>query len=123
LFELEGSSSLAFLEQFGQMPLPPYISYTKEKEQRYQTHFAQEIGSAAAPTASLHFTPELLEHLQEKGVECSFSVLHVGLGTFKPVSVSDIRQHPIHPEGMIVDWQIFTTLVHRKRAKKNLIPV
>lgn len=123
LFKLVGDSSLEFLERFGQMPLPPYIHYSKEKEQWYQTHFAQEIGSAAAPTASLHFTPELLNLLKQQWVEISFSLLHVGLGTFKPVYVQDIRDHPIHQETMIVEWNIFEKIFYWKRGNKNIIPV
>jgi S-adenosylmethionine:tRNA ribosyltransferase-isomerase len=123
LFELEGREVVAFLEQYGQMPLPPYIQYAEEKEKRYQTHFAQELGSAAAPTASLHFTPELLEALQKKGVGISFSTLHVGLGTFKPVYCEDIRSHPIHQETMIIDGELWETIAKWKKEEKNLIPV
>ncbi|PLR93740.1 tRNA preQ1(34) S-adenosylmethionine ribosyltransferase-isomerase QueA [Bacillus sp. T33-2] len=86
------------LDQLGEMPLPPYIKEQLEDKDRYQTVFAKERGSAAAPTAGLHFTEELLEQLQEKGVHIAFITLHVGLGTFRPVSVDSIEEHEMHAE-------------------------
>lgn len=86
------------LEQVGQMPLPPYIKAKLENQERYQTVYSQEPGSAAAPTAGLHFTPGLLEKLQGKGVELGFVTLHVGLGTFRPVSTERITDHKMHAE-------------------------
>ena len=80
------------------MPLPPYIKETLEDRDRYQTVYAKEIGSAAAPTAGLHFTEELLEKLKQKGVELAFITLHVGLGTFRPVSADTIEEHHMHAE-------------------------
>lgn len=123
LFSLEGMELFDFLEQYGEMPLPPYITYTKEKEQRYQTYFAENIWSAAAPTASLHFTKELLEKFNEKEIPYHFFTLHVGLGTFKPVYVEDIRKHPIHQETMLVEKKVFEIIYQRKKEKKNLIAV
>ncbi|MDR7001514.1 tRNA preQ1(34) S-adenosylmethionine ribosyltransferase-isomerase QueA [Neobacillus niacini] len=90
------------LDQLGEMPLPPYIKEQLEDRDRYQTVFAREPGSAAAPTAGLHFTEELLEEIKEKGVHIAFITLHVGLGTFRPVSVEDILEHDMHSEYYMV---------------------
>lgn len=89
---------LEVLESLGEMPLPPYIKEKLEDKERYQTVYAKENGSAAAPTAGLHFTPELLEQIEAKGVELVFLTLHVGLGTFRPVSVDNIEEHKMHAE-------------------------
>ncbi|VXB86509.1 S-adenosylmethionine tRNA ribosyltransferase-isomerase [Bacillus sp. 349Y] len=86
------------LEELGEMPLPPYIRERLEEQDRYQTVYAKERGSAAAPTAGLHFTQELLEELKQKGVHIAFITLHVGLGTFRPVSVDSIEDHDMHSE-------------------------
>lgn len=86
------------LEQLGEMPLPPYIKEQLDDRDRYQTVFAREPGSAAAPTAGLHFTEELLNEVKEKGVHVAFITLHVGLGTFRPVSVDDVLEHDMHSE-------------------------
>lgn len=86
------------LDQIGQMPLPPYIKEKLEDQERYQTVYSRESGSAAAPTAGLHFTPELLEAIQAKGVSLGFVTLHVGLGTFRPVSAEKITDHKMHAE-------------------------
>jgi S-adenosylmethionine:tRNA ribosyltransferase-isomerase len=86
------------LEQLGEMPLPPYIKERLDDQERYQTVFAREQGSAAAPTAGLHFTKEMLEQLKTKGVHIAFLTLHVGLGTFRPVSVDDLEEHDMHSE-------------------------
>lgn len=86
------------LDQLGQMPLPPYITHQLEDKNRYQTVYAKHSGSAAAPTAGLHFTPELLEKIKEKGVEIAHVTLHVGLGTFRPVKVENILEHHMHSE-------------------------
>jgi S-adenosylmethionine:tRNA ribosyltransferase-isomerase len=86
------------LDRAGQMPLPPYITERLEDRERYQTVYAKERGSAAAPTAGLHFTEELLDRIREKGVAIVDILLHVGLGTFRPVSVENIEDHPMHSE-------------------------
>jgi S-adenosylmethionine:tRNA ribosyltransferase-isomerase len=86
------------LDQLGEMPLPPYIKEQLEDRDRYQTVYAREPGSAAAPTAGLHFTDELLQQLKDKGVHIAFITLHVGLGTFRPVNVEDILEHEMHLE-------------------------
>jgi S-adenosylmethionine:tRNA ribosyltransferase-isomerase len=89
---------LEILESLGEMPLPPYIKETLDDQERYQTVYAKEVGSAAAPTAGLHFTAELLEEVAQKGVKIVYLTLHVGLGTFRPVSVDDIASHEMHSE-------------------------
>ncbi|MBT2688058.1 tRNA preQ1(34) S-adenosylmethionine ribosyltransferase-isomerase QueA [Bacillus sp. ISL-47] len=86
------------LEQLGEMPLPPYIKEQLDDRERYQTVFARERGSAAAPTAGLHFTEQLLDEIKEMGVHVAFITLHVGLGTFRPVSVEDLNEHEMHAE-------------------------
>lgn len=86
------------LDQLGQMPLPPYITHQLEDKNRYQTVYAKHSGSAAAPTAGLHFTPELLEKIEKKGIDIAKVTLHVGLGTFRPVKVDDILEHHMHSE-------------------------
>lgn len=80
------------------MPLPPYITEKLEDRERYQTVYSKEQGSAAAPTAGLHFTKELLEKVKEKGVNIAYVTLHVGLGTFRPVKVDDVNEHVMHSE-------------------------
>lgn len=86
------------LDKLGQMPLPPYIRERLEDKERYQTVYSKENGSAAAPTAGLHFTEELLKKIKDKGVKIAFVTLHVGLGTFRPVKVENIEEHPMHSE-------------------------
>ena len=86
------------LDKIGQMPLPPYIKEKLEDKERYQTVYSKEVGSAAAPTAGLHFTPELLDRLKNKGIELGYVTLHVGLGTFRPVSAETITDHKMHAE-------------------------
>lgn len=96
-FEYEGIFE-EILDQLGQMPLPPYITHQLEDKNRYQTVYAKHSGSAAAPTAGLHFTPELLEQIKAKGVDIAHVTLHVGLGTFRPVKVDDVLDHHMHSE-------------------------
>ena len=91
------------LDQLGQMPLPPYITHQLEDRSRYNTVYAAHEGSAAAPTAGLHFTPKLLKEIQEKGVDIARVTLHVGLGTFRPVKVEDVTEHHMHSEFYMVD--------------------
>ena len=91
------------LDQFGEMPLPPYITHKLKDKNRYQTVYAKHEGSAAAPTAGLHFTPELLEQVKEMGVNIAHVTLHVGLGTFRPVKVDDVEKHHMHSEFYIVE--------------------
>ena len=86
------------LDKVGQMPLPPYITKKLEDKERYQTVYSRELGSAAAPTAGLHFTPELMRKIENKGVKIGYVTLHVGLGTFRPVKVDDVTRHKMHSE-------------------------
>ncbi len=92
----------ATLSEIGQMPLPPYIKEKLQDKERYQTVYSKNLGSAAAPTAGLHFTNELLEELKEMGVKIAFVTLHVGLGTFRPVKVDDVSNHKMHTEEYFV---------------------
>ena len=101
-FEYEGFFE-EILDQLGQMPLPPYITHRLEDKNRYQTVYAKHDGSAAAPTAGLHFTPELLEIIKAKGVKVAEVTLHVGLGTFRPVKVENILEHHMHSEFYMVE--------------------
>ncbi len=96
-FECEGNFFTA-LEDVGQMPLPPYITAKLEDNERYQTVYSRELGSAAAPTAGLHFTPEMLDELRTNGVKTAFVTLHVGLGTFRPVKEDNVLNHKMHSE-------------------------
>ncbi len=96
-FEYEGNF-FNILDKIGEMPLPHYITEKLENSERYQTVYSKELGSAAAPTAGLHFTPELLERIKEKGVKIGFVTLHVGLGTFRPVKAENIEEHHMHSE-------------------------
>lgn len=96
-FECEGNIFTA-LEEIGQMPLPPYITAKLEDKERYQTVYSNELGSAAAPTAGLHFTKEMLEEIKAMGVNIGYVTLHVGLGTFRPVKVDNVLEHKMHSE-------------------------
>lgn len=104
------------LDQLGQMPLPPYITHQLEDKNRYQTVYAKHTGSAAAPTAGLHFTPELLKELEAKGVDIARVTLHVGLGTFRPVKVDDILEHHMHSEFFQIDEEAAAKI---NKAKDN----
>ncbi len=111
------------LDQLGQMPLPPYITHELKDRNRYQTVYAKHEGSAAAPTAGLHFTPELLEKVREKGVRIAEVTLHVGLGTFRPVKVEDVTQHHMHSEFYMVDEEAARTINETKAAGGRVICV
>ena len=104
------------LDQLGQMPLPPYITHQLEDKDRYNTVYAAHSGSAAAPTAGLHFTPELLEEIQKKGVDIARVTLHVGLGTFRPVKVDEITDHHMHSEFYQIGEEAAEKI---NRAKEN----
>lgn len=104
------------LDELGQMPLPPYITHALEDKNRYQTVYAKHTGSAAAPTAGLHFTEELLEQIEEKGVKIARVTLHVGLGTFRPVKVENILEHHMHSEFYMIDEEAAEII---NTAKKN----
>ncbi|HEX2172632.1 MAG TPA: tRNA preQ1(34) S-adenosylmethionine ribosyltransferase-isomerase QueA, partial [Dehalococcoidia bacterium] len=113
-------SDEAAIEQAGRVPLPPYIKRQPEDPGRYQTVYAREPGSAAAPTAGLHFTPELLARLRERGYEIGFVTLHVGLDTFRPVEVEDPADHPIHSEWCELPSET-ADLINRTRARGGRI--
>ena len=104
------------LDQLGEMPLPPYITHKLKDKNRYQTVYAKHTGSAAAPTAGLHFTPELLKQIEEKGIDIARVTLHVGLGTFRPVKVDDILEHHMHSEFYHIDAEAAEKI---NRAKDN----
>lgn len=111
------------LDQLGQMPLPPYITHHLEDKNRYQTVYAEHTGSAAAPTAGLHFTPELLEKIEKKGVDIARVTLHVGLGTFRPVKVDEITDHHMHSEFFQIEEEAATKINRAKDAGKKVICV
>lgn len=111
------------LDELGQMPLPPYITHKLEDKNRYQTVYAKHEGSAAAPTAGLHFTPQLLRAIAEKGVEIARVTLHVGLGTFRPVKVENILEHHMHSEFYQVDREAADKINKAKAGGKRVICV
>lgn len=111
------------LDQLGEMPLPPYITEKLDNQERYQTVFAKERGSAAAPTAGLHFTEEILQQLKDKGVEIAFLTLHVGLGTFRPVSVDSIENHTMHSEYYAVSNETAETINRAKERGNKIVAV
>ncbi len=121
-FEYEGIFE-EVLDQLGQMPLPPYITHQLEDKNRYQTVYAKHTGSAAAPTAGLHFTPELLEAIEAKGVEIARVTLHVGLGTFRPVKVENILEHHMHSEFYQITAEAAEKINSAKAAGKRVICV
>ena len=114
-FEYEGIFE-EILDQLGQMPLPPYITHQLKDKDRYNTVYAEHSGSAAAPTAGLHFTPELLTEIQAKGVGIARVTLHVGLGTFRPVKVDDVENHHMHSEFYMISEEAADKI---NRAKEN----
>ena len=121
-FEYEGIFE-EILDQLGEMPLPPYITHKLKDKNRYQTVYAKNEGSAAAPTAGLHFTKELLEKVKEKGVNIAHVTLHVGLGTFRPVKVDDVESHHMHSEFYIVEEDQAKLINDTKKAGKRVIAV
>ena len=121
-FEFEGIFE-EILDQLGQMPLPPYITHHLEDKNRYQTVYAKHDGSAAAPTAGLHFTPELLEKIKAKGIRIAEVTLHVGLGTFRPVKVENILEHHMHSEFYMVDEEAAAIINETKKNGGRVICV
>lgn len=111
------------LDKLGTMPLPPYIKEKLEDKDRYQTVYAKNIGSAAAPTAGLHFTKELLKSIEEKGVKVCYVTLHVGLGTFRPVNVEDVSKHKMHSEYYVMTKETANILNEAKSNGKRIISV
>ena len=114
---------LEVLEQLGKMPLPPYIKAELQDQERYQTVYSREVGSAAAPTAGLHFTEELLEKIRQKGVKTAFVTLHVGLGTFRPVKAEEITQHHMHAELCMISAETAQILNETKQSGGRVICV
>lgn len=121
-FEYEGIF-LELLERLGKMPLPPYIKAELQDAERYQTVYSREIGSAAAPTAGLHFTKELLEQIETMGVQVCYVTLHVGLGTFRPVKVENITDHEMHSEFCMIPAQTAEIINRTKRSGGRVICV
>lgn len=111
------------LDTLGTMPLPPYIKETLDDPSRYQTVYAKKEGSAAAPTAGLHFTKDIIEKIQAKGIEILDVTLHVGLGTFRPVKVDDIQDHPMHSEFYHIDEDVAKKLNQAKQNSQRIIAV
>ena len=111
------------LDQLGQMPLPPYITHQLEDKNRYQTVYAAHTGSAAAPTAGLHFTPELLKKIERQGVDIAKVTLHVGLGTFRPVKVDEITDHHMHSEFYQIDEEAADKINRAKANGKRVVCV
>ena len=114
---------MEILEELGTMPLPPYIHEKLEDQSRYQTVYAKEVGSAAAPTAGLHFTKELLEEIKSKGIDICYVTLHVGLGTFRPVSVENIEEHEMHSEFYSMTKEVADKLNLAKSEGRRIIAV
>ena len=111
------------LDKLGTMPLPPYIHEKLNDQSRYQTVYAKEVGSAAAPTAGLHFTKDLLKKIEDKGINICYVTLHVGLGTFRPVSVSDVTKHKMHSEYYHMTKEVAGTLKKTKENHKKIVSV
>lgn len=114
---------IEILDQLGEMPLPPYIHEKLKEKDRYQTVYSKVLGSAAAPTAGLHFTTELLEQIKHKGIEVESITLHVGLGTFRPVSVEDVTSHQMHEEYYVINEETALRLNQAKKEKRRIISV
>jgi len=114
---------LEILEELGKMPLPPYIKEELQDSERYQTVYSRNIGSAAAPTAGLHFTKELLEQIEAKGVDVCYVTLHVGLGTFRPVKEETVEEHEMHAEYCVIDADTAEKVNRAKREGRRVIAV
>ncbi len=114
---------MEILDELGTMPLPPYIHEKLKDQSRYQTVYAKEVGSAAAPTAGLHFTEELLDRIKSKGINICYVTLHVGLGTFRPVSVTNIKDHEMHSEFYMMKKDVADALNKAKSEGKRIIAV
>ena len=123
-FELNYKGILyEILDELGEMPLPPYIHEKLKDKDRYQTVYAKNVGSAAAPTAGLHFTEELLDKIRAKGVNIAYITLHVGLGTFRPVNVEDVTKHKMHSEYYIMSDEVANLLNETKESGHKVISV
>ena len=122
-FQYDTQTLYEKLDEFGKMPLPPYIKAELEDAERYQTVYSKELGSAAAPTAGLHFTPELLEEIASRGVKICYVTLHVGLGTFRPVKEDEIENHEMHSEFCIIPEETAKTVTETKRNGGRIVCV
>ena len=122
-FSYDGSNFYDVLDRVGEMPLPHYITEKLENQERYQTVYSREPGSAAAPTAGLHFTPELLEKIKAKGVKIGFVTLHVGLGTFRPVKAEKIEDHKMHSEHYSIPAETAKLINETKANGKRVFAV
>ncbi|MBQ2872494.1 MAG: tRNA preQ1(34) S-adenosylmethionine ribosyltransferase-isomerase QueA [Bacilli bacterium] len=111
------------LDKLGSMPLPPYIKEKLKDKDRYQTVYAKNIGSAASPTAGLHFTKELLSKIENKGIKICYITLHVGLGTFRPVNVEDVKTHKMHSEFYSMNKEVAEILNNAKKEEKRIVSV
>lgn len=119
----EGRSLLEVIDDYGHMPLPPYITESTSENDRYQTVYAETPGAAAAPTAGLHFTPELLQRLRDRGIDQAFITLHVGIGTFRPVEVETITDHEMHGEWIEVSAEVVKKINQTKAQGGRVIAV
>lgn len=117
------ASIYAVLDEIGAMPLPPYIKEKLKDKERYQTVYSKELGSAAAPTAGLHFTPEMLDEIRKSGVKTAYVTLHVGLGTFRPVKVDDVTKHKMHTEHYIMPQKTADMINETKKNGGRVICV
>ncbi|MCG6135996.1 MAG: tRNA preQ1(34) S-adenosylmethionine ribosyltransferase-isomerase QueA [Nostoc sp. LLA-1] len=118
-----GKSLVSVLDEFGEIPLPPYITASTAADEQYQTVYAQQPGAIAAPTAGLHFTPELLEKLRDRGINQAYITLHVGVGTFRPVEVEDVTSHQMHEEWIEVPSETVEQIRATKAAGGRIIAV
>lgn len=121
-FKCDGNI-FAVLDEIGQMPLPPYIKEKLLDKERYQTVYSKHLGSAAAPTAGLHFTPEMLENIKDKGINIGYVTLHVGLGTFRPVKVDDVTKHNMHSEHYVMPEETANLINNTHKNGKRVICV
>lgn len=122
-FNCDSKEIYTILDKIGKMPLPPYITQELKDGERYQTVYSKELGSAAAPTAGLHFTEEMLEEIKNKGVKIGYVTLHVGLGTFRPVKVDDVKNHKMHSEHYQISKETADLINETKRNGGRVISV
>ena len=122
-FNCDSKEIYTILDKIGKMPLPPYITEELKDGERYQTVYSKELGSAAAPTAGLHFTTEMLEQIKEKGVKIGYVTLHVGLGTFRPVKVDDVTNHKMHSEHYHISQETADLINETKKNGGRVISV
>lgn len=122
-FSYDASNIYEVLDKIGEMPLPHYITHKLEDKERYQTIYSKELGSAAAPTAGLHFTPELLKKIEDMGVKIAYVTLHVGIGTFRPVKADDIEEHQMHSEHYWVSKESAEIINNTKKSGGRIIAV